>query len=66
MTVDLPDTAPGDRRTLHDLVTGIEPVDDREAADRADVLAWIAGAYPAPRYALPVLAFTDPGAGASA
>jgi 8-oxo-dGTP diphosphatase len=43
MTVDLPETASDDRRTLHELLSGMEPVDEREAADRADVLAWIAG-----------------------
>ena len=42
MTLDL-ETVSGDRRALHQLVTGVEPVDEREAADRADVLAWIAG-----------------------
>lgn len=33
---------PGDRRVVHDLVAGVVPVDEREAADRADILAWIA------------------------
>jgi hypothetical protein len=40
MTVSLT----GERRAVHDLVTGIQPYDEREAADRGDVLAWIAGA----------------------
>jgi 8-oxo-dGTP diphosphatase len=31
-----------DRRALHELVAAISPLDEREAADRADVLAWIA------------------------
>jgi 8-oxo-dGTP pyrophosphatase MutT (NUDIX family) len=31
-----------ERLAVHELVTAIEPVDAREAADRADVLAWIA------------------------
>jgi 8-oxo-dGTP pyrophosphatase MutT (NUDIX family) len=31
-----------DRRAVRDLVAGITPADEREAADRADVLAWIA------------------------
>jgi 8-oxo-dGTP diphosphatase len=42
MTLDI-ETVSGDRRALHELVSGIDPVDEREAADRADVLAWIAG-----------------------
>ncbi|GAA3298413.1 NUDIX domain-containing protein [Dactylosporangium vinaceum] len=33
---------PGDRGVVHDLVAGVVPVDEREAADRADILAWIA------------------------
>ncbi len=32
----------GDRRALHELVARLVPVDEREATDRADVLAWIA------------------------
>jgi 8-oxo-dGTP pyrophosphatase MutT (NUDIX family) len=38
----LSDSVPGQRGALHALVAAIEPVDEREAADRADVLAWIA------------------------
>lgn len=34
---------PADRQHVLELVTGVEPVDEREAADRADMLAWIAG-----------------------
>ncbi|MFG2042134.1 NUDIX domain-containing protein [Dactylosporangium sp. NPDC048998] len=34
-------TASGDRQALRDLVAGLIPVDEREAADRDDVLAWI-------------------------
>lgn len=39
MTLALSD----DRQAVRELVEGIKPVDEREAADCADVLAWIAG-----------------------
>ena len=39
MTVSLT----GERRAVHDLVAGIQPYDEREAADRGDALGWIAG-----------------------
>jgi 8-oxo-dGTP diphosphatase len=39
MTVSLT----GERRAVHDLVGGIQPYDEREAADRSDALDWIAG-----------------------
>lgn len=38
---DQPMTTTPDRESLRRLVTGLVPLDEREAADRDDVLAWI-------------------------
>ena len=38
----MPQMLDGDRRAVHELVASLVPVDERETADRADVLAWIA------------------------